>query len=142
MDDQLMMFLVQNFDFAPSEWKVLMALISLANYRNIVLRTAEQMAEIVGMTRTNYTRALTALHKKGLVCKIPGQGRVVYQMINPSLVLKTSPSEISQLFKRWDEELKSDRNANAREGADMIACLPAERKAARKLVIAARDVTR
>lgn len=142
VDDAMLFFIVNELRLTGSEWNVLAALISLANHNNVVLCTAGEVSEMLGMARTNYQNILSSLERKGLICKIPGKGRLVYRMINPSLVLKDSPLRARSLYKQWEKEIESDRNADARQGDEAIKALAASLTGAQNVVLMSRRATK
>lgn len=115
-DDAMLTNLALALRLNANEYRLLFLLAAMANSENIVLVSTSRIAEIMDIERTNFQRLVKQLEEKGLVAKVPGEGRVIYRMLNPDIVMKCGPSMGRKVYARWDKEMESERNAVTRSG--------------------------
>lgn len=91
------------------EFQVLMCLLGHVDYENHILTPQSEMAERLGMDRSNFNRAVKRLVERGVIEKGPKIGRMVSLRLNPEYGWKgTARNHVIAL----DQERKK-RMANA-----------------------------
>ena len=72
------------------EFQVLMCLLGYVDYENHILTPQSEMAEKLGMDRSNFNRAVKRLVERGVIEKGPKIGRMVSLRLNPEYGWKGS----------------------------------------------------
>jgi biotin operon repressor len=121
LDDVMLLNTALCLDLSGSECRLFFLLCALADADNIVKVSGTDLAQKLKMERTNYQTLVKQLEEKGIVAKVPGEGRTVYRMVNPDFLLKCGPSAARKVMERWDRELESERNAVTRSGVKWLA---------------------
>lgn len=119
-EDTMLINTALALDLSAHECRLFLLLAGMAGDDNIVLVPSAELAEMLGIERSNYQRLIKQLEAKGIVAKVPGPGRVVYRMVNPDFLLKCGPSRARKVLERWDYELRSDRNKETLKGLDWL----------------------
>lgn len=72
------------------EWSVLMCLIGHVEYENHIMTPQAEMAQRIGMKRSNFNKAVKSLVDLGVIEKGPKIGRMVSLKLNPDFGWKGS----------------------------------------------------
>ncbi|WP_338438786.1 helix-turn-helix domain-containing protein [Synechococcus elongatus] len=89
--DQEMMSLADFTDWSPTETRLLVLLMALADAGNLIHHTPGELRQHLGVNNPQMCRAVAALIEKDIVVKCRYHSRSFYFMLNPAMIRKFKP---------------------------------------------------
>lgn len=100
-------------------FRVFLALCAFLEYENFILTPQAEMAEKIGMAKSNFNRALKKLLEEGVVERGPKVGRMVSLKFNPEYAWKGSAKGHQEALQERSKELKKRMEA---AGMSVVEC--------------------